>query len=51
MMKLDANRHRDREDVRVLLARCPSSMRAVRDQLQQDAPALVSRLAEVVVTS
>ena len=49
LMKLDAFRARDREDVRVLLRIHPSRIREVRDYLQQHAPELLTRLAEVLV--
>ncbi|MEQ1567314.1 MAG: hypothetical protein ABMA64_16855 [Myxococcota bacterium] len=48
LMKLDAFRPRDREDVRTLLGRDPSQIRAVRDYLAANAPDLVHRLAEVL---
>ncbi len=48
LLKLDANRARDREDVRVLLERSPVQVRGVRDHLLAHAPELVSRLAEVL---
>lgn len=48
LTKLDANRARDREDVRVLLTRSPGQLRIVRDYLQEQAPELVTRLAEVL---
>lgn len=50
LMKLDAFRPRDQEDVRVLLTRAPNELRAVRDYLQEHAPALLSRLAEVLAS-
>ena len=49
LMKLDAFRARDREDVRSLLRIHPSRIREVRDYLQTEAPELLSRLAEVLV--
>jgi hypothetical protein len=48
LTKLDAFRPRDREDVRRLLGRDPSQIRAVRDYLAANAPDLVHRLAEVL---
>jgi hypothetical protein len=48
LMKLDAFRARDREDVRVLLSRSPGQIRGIRDYLQEQAPELISRLAEVL---
>jgi len=50
LMKLDANRPRDREDVRVLLERSPKRIREVRDYLLENAPELVSRLAELLAS-
>lgn len=50
LMKLDAFRARDQDDVRVLLVQTADRgrIRAVRDYLQEHAPELVSRLAEVL---
>lgn len=48
LLKLDANRARDREDVRALLARAPDQVRVVRDYLLEQAPELISRLGEVI---
>jgi hypothetical protein len=48
LMKLDAFRARDREDVRVLLTQDPNRIRVVRDHLQAHAPELIYRLAEVL---
>jgi len=48
LLKLAANRPRDREDVRVLLAQSPQRIREVRDYLLEHAPELVSRLAEAL---
>jgi len=48
LLKLDANRVRDREDVRALLARTPDQVRGVRDYLLEQAPELISRLGEVL---
>jgi hypothetical protein len=48
LMKLDAFRPRDREDVRTLLTQDPSQIRSIRDFLQSHAPDLVHRLAEVL---
>lgn len=51
LMKLDANRPRDREDVRVLLGRDMDRVRTARDYLTAHAPQLVARLGEVLVGS
>lgn len=51
LMKLDANRPRDREDVRVLLGRDTSRIRSARDHLAANAPHLVAGLGEVLVGS
>ena len=48
LLKLDANRARDRDDVRALLKRTPGQVRVVRDYLLDQAPELISRLAEVL---
>lgn len=48
LTKLEAYRSRDREDVRVLLDRSPGQLRTVRAYLQEQAPELVNRLAEVL---
>jgi hypothetical protein len=48
LMKLDAFRPRDREDVRTLLGLDPRQIRGVRDYLLQQAPELGHRLAEVL---
>jgi hypothetical protein len=48
LMKLDAFRPRDREDVRTLLGRDPGQIRSVRDYPLQNAPELVHRLAEAL---
>jgi hypothetical protein len=48
LLKLDANRVRDREDVRALLARAHDQVRPVRDYLLEQAPELISRLGEVL---
>ena len=48
LLKLDANRARDRDDVRALLERAPGQVRVVRDYLLDQAPELISRLAEVL---
>ena len=48
LMKLDAFRARDQEDVRSLLRIHPTRIREVRDYLQQQAPELISRLAEAL---
>ena len=50
LMKLDAARPRDREDVRTLLTIHPEALRKVRDYLAEHAPELVHRLAEVLVS-
>jgi len=50
LMKLDANRPRDREDVRVLLEKSPKRIREMRDYILEYAPVLVSRLAEVLAS-
>lgn len=49
LMKLDAFRARDKEDVRVLLSRDSAQIRVVRDYLQEHAPELINRLAEALV--
>lgn len=49
LMKLDASRPQDREDVRVLLSRLPERIAEVRDYLAEHAPELVSRLGEALV--
>jgi hypothetical protein len=51
LLKLDANRARDREDVRVLLERSPAQIRPVRDYLKEHATELVSRLGEVLAAA
>lgn len=48
LMKLDAARPRDRDDVRRLIAGNREQLRAVRDYLQRQAPSMVHRLAEVL---
>lgn len=48
LLKLDAFRPRDQEDVRRLMAMHPGSIRPVRDHLRRHAPALVHRLGEVL---
>ena len=48
LLKLDAFRARDQEDVRVLLSLAPKQIRPVRDYLQEQASELTSRLAEVL---
>lgn len=48
LLKLDAHRVRDREDVRALLAHAPDQVRVVRDYLLEQAPELVSRLGEAL---
>jgi len=48
MLKLEAGRPRDAEDVRQLMALHRSALRDVRDYLQRHAPGLVHRLAEVI---
>lgn len=49
LMKLDANRGRDRSDVRELLARRPDRLSGVRDYLVEHAPELLPALGEVLV--
>ncbi|MFT4980076.1 MAG: putative nucleotidyltransferase [Myxococcota bacterium] len=49
LMKLAAFRARDQEDVRALLRPAPGRIREVRDYLLQQAPGLLTRLAEVLV--
>ena len=51
LMKLDAFRPRDQEDVRVLLDQSPGQIRGIRDYLQQHAPELINRFAEVLSRS
>ncbi|MBN2494874.1 MAG: hypothetical protein JXR96_09820 [Deltaproteobacteria bacterium] len=51
LLKLDAFRARDREDVRALLGRAPDRVLGVRDYLQAHAPELVHRLSEVLANS
>jgi len=48
LLKLDANRARDRDDVRALLERTPGQVRVARDYLLEQALELISRLAEVL---
>lgn len=48
LLKLDAFRPRDREDVRQLLTGQPGDVREVRDYLVSHAPHLVPRLAEAL---
>jgi hypothetical protein len=48
LMKLDAFRPRDREDVRMLLQAHRERLREVRDHLTQYAPQLVNRLGEAL---
>jgi hypothetical protein len=48
LLKLDANRARDRDDVRALLEHSPEQVRPVRDYLLAQAPELISRLAEIL---
>ncbi len=48
LMKLDAFRPRDREDVRTLMSLHRSRLRDVRDHLAENAPQLVHRLAEAL---
>ncbi len=48
LMKLDAGRPQDREDVRRLLLPEPSRIASVRDHLLANAPELVSRLGEAL---
>lgn len=49
LMKLDASRAQDREDVRVLLGKQPARIAEVRDHLRAHAPELVVRLGEALV--
>lgn len=49
LLKLEAGRPRDRDDVRRLMELHPSQLRAVRDYLQARATELVHRLAEALV--
>ena len=49
LMKLDAGRPQDREDVRVLLGRRPDQVGRVRDHLAAHAPGLIPRLGEALV--
>lgn len=48
LMKLDAFRPRDREDVRTLMQLHRHRLREVRDHLAANAPQLVHRLAEAL---
>lgn len=48
LMKLDASRPQDREDVRRLLLPRPERIAAVRDHLAEHAPELLSRLGEAL---
>ena len=48
LMKLDAFRPRDREDVRTLMRVHRQRLREVRDHLASNAPDLVHRLAEAL---
>ncbi len=48
LMKLDANRARDREDVRVLVAAQPTRQSEILSYLREHAPELVYRFAEVL---
>lgn len=48
LMKLDASRPQDREDVRRLLSRAPEQVREVRDHLAAHAPELLTRLGEAM---
>ena len=48
LMKLDANRPQDREDVRRLLSRAPERVLEVRDHLAEHAPELLTRLGEAL---
>lgn len=49
LMKLEAFRARDQEDVSALLALYPQRLRAIRDYIQRHAPELSYRLAELLV--
>lgn len=48
LMKLDAFRPRDKEDVRTLMTLHRDRLREVRDHLATNAPGLVNRLAEAL---
>lgn len=50
LMKLDAFRARDQEDVRALLSQSPEQVSAVYDYLRRHAPLLISRLGEVLAS-
>lgn len=50
LMKLEAFRARDQEDVRSLLRVHPDQIRTIRDYLQKQAPELIIRLAEVLAS-
>ena len=49
LMKLEAFRARDQEDVSALLAMYPQKLREIRDYIQMHAPELSYRLAELLV--
>ncbi|MEM1347175.1 MAG: hypothetical protein AAGI01_01370 [Myxococcota bacterium] len=51
LMKLDASRARDREDVRVLVASNPERQREVLAYLREHAPELIHRFAEALASS
>jgi hypothetical protein len=48
LMKLDASRPQDKEDVRRLISQAPERLREVRDHLAAHAPELLSRLGEAL---
>jgi len=48
LLKLDANRPRDRDDVGRLMTTHRARRREVRDYVQRCAPALVHRLGEIL---
>ena len=48
LMKLDAFRTRDQDDIRNLLSKFPHEIRSLRDYLQSEAPLLIHRLAEIL---
>jgi len=50
LMKLDAFRARDQEDVRMLLTRSSDQLRGIRDYLKEHAPLLLERLGEVLAS-
>lgn len=48
LMKLDAFRTRDQDDIRNLLSKFPYEIRSLRDYLAEEAPLLINRLAEIL---